>query len=63
MGAGNQGLRGEIQGTRAKKGMKVLRCNIKILRENKVRRRKDDGEKQTVQVLLRGEIKCMRGKK
>ena len=31
-------------------------------RKPKVRERKDDGEKLTVQVLLRAEIKCMRGK-
>ena len=54
MEVGNQGLRGKIKGTKAKEGKKGLRgeikgaesgCNIKILRENKMRRRKDDGQK------------------
>ena len=54
MEVGNQGLRGKIQGTKAKEGKKAkgeikgaesAQVQLIILREKKVRRRKDDGEK------------------
>ena len=58
MEVGNQGLPGggdgEIKGTKAKEGKRLrgeikgaesAQVQLKILREKKVRRRKDDGEK------------------
>ena len=51
MEEGNQGLRGKIQGTKAKrlrgeiKGAESAQVQLIILSEKKVRRRKDDGEK------------------